>query len=312
MAAEADQQVGTGGKHPIDIDPGDRTAGADGFLPADAESDGGKMPALAEAAGSEPDETGIPALLMHHEDMGAVRAGGFQLLHRRFRHSPLQILPLPVGGFQQAGDMIRLGRIRREEQVNGEFRIPQAADGIQPGRQAEGQVVRVKRRLGPGGPEQGLQARTGRGRQGFHPFADNDPVLPEERNDVRHGGDGREIKAFPDALEALHRLADLEGDAGPAQGWEGIGAEQRIHDYIRRGQDLRGLMVIRDDDSQAQGFGEGDFLNIGNAAVHSDQEGTLVRGLADGLLMEAVAFLMAGGDPVGQGSAFLMKEIQED
>jgi hypothetical protein len=297
----------------IDIDPGNGTAGTDRLLPANTEDYGGKMPALAEAAGCEADEARIPAFPGNNEDVRAGdRAGLLQLTDGRGGHGAFQLLALTVGGFQEAGNVIRLGRIRGEKEMDAELRVPQAPDGVQPRPEPEGQMIRREGRLDAGDPEQGPQAGAGRILQAFQTFPDDDPVFIQEGDDIRHGSEGGEIQALSEAVKALHCLADLQGDTGTAQGRKGIGTKEGIHDDIRRGKGFRRLVMIRDDNGQAEGFGEGDLVIIGNAAVHGNQEGTLASQLADSLFIQTVTLFMAGRDPISQGSAFLVEKIQED
>ena len=70
--------------------------------------------------------------------------------------------------------------------------------------------------------------------------------------------------------------------------------------------------MIRDDHGQTQGFRQGNLGKVGDAAVHGDQERAFVCDFAHGPFVEAVTLLMAGRDPVGQGSTFLVEKVQKD
>ena len=141
---------------------------------------------------------------------------------------------------------------------------------------------------------------------------DDDPVLPLQGDDVRHGGHGGQVQALFHAGHALQGLADLQRHAGAAQVRAGIIPQQRVHDRIRFGKHFRRLVVVGDDDREAKLFGQVHFRDIGDAAVHGDQELRLAGDLPDSIGVEAVAFRMAGRNTVSQGRAFLMQGFHQD
>ena len=159
MAAETLQQIRTGGKHPVDIDAGNGTAGADGGIPMDAEGDGRQMETLAQASRGKPDKPGIPVLPGDNDHMRLCQNIQIQLGEGRGCHFPFQALPGTVGFLQQTGNMSGLGGIRRQQQMHAELCVSQAAGGVKPGAEAERQVVGGDRGLQSGVLHQGLQTR---------------------------------------------------------------------------------------------------------------------------------------------------------
>ena len=312
VAAEVFQQVRAGAEHPVDIHPGDRPAGADGGIAVYAQGDGGQVEAFAQAACGEADEPGIPVLPGNDDDVGVRQGLQAQLGSRGGGHLTLQGLAGPVGLLQQSGDVFRFRAVRGQEQVDAEFRVSQAAGGVQARREAEGDVVGGDGSVEAGGGDQGFQAWPGRFTDPAEAFTDDDPVLVPQGNDIRHGRQGGKIQALLHACHTLEGLADLERHAGAAQVREGIIPQQRVHDHVRFGNDFRGLVMVGDDHREAELLREGDLLHIGNAAVHGDKDLCLPGDLPHGVRVQAIAFGMAGRDPVGEGSAFLVQDLHED
>ena len=158
------------------------------------------MKAFAQAAGGEADEPGVPVLTGNDDHMGVRQGFQAQLGDRGGGHLPFEALAGAVGRLQQGGDVLRLGGIGGQEQVDAELRVAQAAGGVEPGGQAEGEVVGGK----AGGPEglslrstcgfqEGPEAGAGGVRDAGEAFPDDDPVLVLQGNDIRDGGDGSQV-----------------------------------------------------------------------------------------------------------------------
>ena len=71
--------------------------------------------------------------------------------------------------------------------------VSQTSDGIQPGCEAVGQMIRFQRRFGRRDTEQSLQAGAGRALQTLYSFPNNNPVLIQKGNDICYGRDSGEV-----------------------------------------------------------------------------------------------------------------------
>ena len=167
-------------------------------------------------------------------------------------------------------------------------------------------------RLYTGVFQQGFQAGPGGGFHALEPFPDDYPVFILQGDNIGHSSQCGEVQALFHTSHTLEGLADLQGDSRTAQIREGIISEQRIHDHICFGKHFRRLVVVGDDDREAKLFGQVHFRDIGDAAVHGDQELRLTGNLPDSIGVEAVSFRVAGRNAVSQGSAFLMQYFHED
>ena len=171
---------------------------------------------------------------------------------------------------------------------------------------------RTAREASPSRPAEGPQARADGSAYPLHAFADDDPVLLQEGNHVRHGGNGGQVQPLFQSRQSLERLAELQGDAGAAEEGTGIAAQQGIQDGIGFRKLFRQLMVVRDDNGEAEAFRQGDFRVIRDPAVHGDQEGRFRSDLPDGAFVQSVAVRLAAGKPEGDLRAFLRQGFQED
>ena len=82
---------------------------------------------------------------------------------------------------------------------------------------------------------------------------DENAVLPEQGDDVRHGSDRHEIEIFPQIQSLngagfLHGMAELEADSGTAEIVE-VGPQLGVHKGVAhsRGVLRIGFMMIEDD-----------------------------------------------------------------
>ena len=70
--------------------------------------------------------------------------------------------------------------------------------------------------------------------------------------------------------------------------------------------------MVGDDNCETQLLGQVYFRYVGNTAVHGNQELRLSGNLPDGIGIQAVAFRVAGGDAVSQGSTFLVQHFHKN
>ena len=312
VSAEALQQVGTGGKHAVDIHSGNGSAGTDGGVLMNAEGNGGQVKAFTQPPGSKADETRIPVFSGYDDDMGFCQFRRIQLGQGGGCHFPLQVLPGAVGFLQQARNMRRLGGVRGQEQMNAQLGVSQPSGSVQPGTETERKIIGSDRCLQSGVFQQGFQAGAGGVHDAVKPFPDNHPVFSLQGHDIRHGGQGGQIQPLFHARHSLKGLADFKRHTRAAQIRAGIISQQGIHHHIRLRKYFRRLVMIGDDNCQPKGLCQGNFFHIGDTAVHRDEYLGLFRNFTDGIGIEAIAFGMTGRNAVCQGGAFLVQGFHQD
>ena len=163
--------------------------------------------------------------------------------------------------------------------------------------------------------------------QAFQPVMDQHAILIDQRHHVGHRPQGRQSDgleeeiAHPraDLLRAAGLLAQrpgqLEGHARAAQTAEGIGAagQPRMDDRRGLGQTGAGLVMIGDDQVQAEPPRQGGLLDAGDAAIDRQQQVRLaVAPGADGVGVQPVAFLDAVRHVVGHFGAEHLQAQPED
>ena len=208
--------------------------------------------------------------------------------------APLEGLPRGVEAVDVLGKLLGpLGPVGHQ-QLDGQLRLAEPAGGIQPRGELEGHVLGREPHLAVGvslggdlgdGHQRG-QAQGGRVGQALQPVVDQHAVLVHQRHDVGHGAQGGQ----PDGLEQeiLHPRGDplgpagllaegpgqLQGHARAAQAAERIAAagQPRMDDGRGVGQLRARLVVVGDDQLDAQLAGQGGLLDAGDAAIDGDDQ----------------------------------------
>ena len=163
--------------------------------------------------------------------------------------------------------------------------------------------------------------------QTLQPMTHQHAVLIDQRHDVGHGAQGGQ----PDGLheKILHSRGDPLGPGGllaerpgqfhrharAAQTAERILAarQSRMNDRRGLGQTKAGLVVVGDDQFDAQFPGEDRLVDAADAAIDGHQQFALVGGQrADGLAVEPVAFVDAMGNVVAHVGAEQFQAEPED
>ena len=315
MPTETDEQIFAIPQELKDVHSRNRPAGADGGTAVLRQAQDNRRPveSLADLAGGEADEPGIPAFACRDEDPILPEGGGFGDLRQGGGGDlPLHILPLAVhflyfprcigGFFRHAG----------EQQPHRQGGVSEPAGSVQPGAEPESQGIGLQGARGTGKLQQRLQPGTSGFPDPFQTFPDDDPVLVHQGNHIRHGGDGGQIQPLFQPGGSLQCLTNLQRHAGTAQEGAGIVSDQGIQNGVRLRQRFRQLVVIRDDDGHAQFLCQGDFRPVRDATVHGDQELCLFADFPDCVFIQAVAVLLAGGQPEGNLGAQLCQGFQED
>ena len=186
MAAKALQQISAGGQHLVNVDTRNRPAGTHRCIAVNAEGNDREMEPLTQAPGSKADEPGVPVFTGDNDHMGVCQLVKAQLGQGGGGHFPLQVLAGPVRFLQEAGNVGSFGRIRGQEQVNAQFRVSQAAGGVQARAETEGEMIGGNGRLYAGVFQQGLQAGPGGGFHAFEAFPDDYPVFVLQGDNISH------------------------------------------------------------------------------------------------------------------------------
>jgi hypothetical protein len=232
---------------------------------------------------------------------GHARCGRASLVESRGH----EIAPRLVGGLEGGGMLGRLGRVLRQQQACGLERLPHSTGRVEP--RGDGECDGLEVRLGRGHARALEQGRHAGSRVAADPLeaeARDRPVLPDDRRDVGHGADGREVgqgqgEGRPAVHVGQHELGDLEGDAAAGQATIRVRrvGSVRVHQRERRWRVGRHAVVVGDDDVDATLGGGGDLVPAAAPAVDGDDERDAGRhrGL-DRREREAVSLVQAARD----------------
>jgi len=225
-----------------------------------------------------------------------------------------QALPLPVARIQPARDLLRLGRVFRQEQSHGIVGGADPAGCVDPGDEGEGGNAGVDDRVAEARRvAQGLQAHAPVLVEKLEADAGEDPVFVHQGGQVADRPEGHEIEVVAKVrIGAVCPEADVaqpasqgdqevedDSDAGKMLEGEGAVAAIGVDDGRRSGQRRRHLVMVQDDRVDALCAGVFDFLPVRHPAVDRDDQPDL-PGLepVDGRAVQAVSLVHPVGNVV--------------
>ena len=314
VAAVAFQQVGDLGQSGKEVEAA-VAAGGGLALPLRIQADqkGRTVVFLGQAGGDDADHALVPGLPRQHDGGGlGVRAehGGGLLID-----ACLHLLPVAVEAAEDGGKALGLGRVLRQKEAQGRF------DPAHPSGCVDARCKQIADRGGgdrvAGAADllhQRGDAGAGRMLQGLHAADDHRPHLAVQGHDVRHQPQAEQIgiAVQQPLLVAADGGGELEGNAHAGQAGVGIGAVRAVGVHHRNGAgQLRlALVMVGDDQVDAQAAAELRFLVRRDAAVHRDDQVDLpARELADGDLIETVALLQPRGNIAGDAGAEASEKV---
>jgi len=214
------------------------------------------------------------------------------------------------------GELDGAGGVLGHEQLDAVGRGGHPAGGVEPGPELEGHVLAVDSRgVGQAGElDQPREAGAAPRADVLQAMLHEQAVLVDERHHVGDRAEGGEADRPQERLAEPGRDAacsagprgdrpgELEGHAGAAEVAEGIrgAGEPRVDEHVGRGKLLGEVVVVGDDQLEAEPASPFRLRGRGDAAVDRDHEVRAVGGeLLEGLGVEAVALVLAAGHVPG-------------
>ena len=259
---------------------------------------------------------------------GVVPAGFDQLL-RLFDNLPLDGLPLGVLALEVRGDLLRFLRAPGRQQFDDEPGVAESTGGIEARGQSKAHVFGADRFVvgEPGGGEQRTDTDRRPGDQSLQSVLDDHSVFILQRHDIGDEAERRQTEQVEerfaqfgaDPVAAAGALGDgpreFEGDRRTGQSGERIlrPGQPRMDEHIRGRQCLLHLVVIGDDQFDADFAGDLRFLHAANPAIDGDEQLLpLRRQFADGLGIQPVALVESMRDVIPDvGPEFLEHRHQD-
>ena len=244
VAAEPLEMVGARVERRVQVECGDRPAGA---LPAVARAgDQHDRPVepLHEPGGDDADHALVPVFVPEHV-AAAAPLGLRPRLDARdgvALHPVLDRLPLAVQALELPGQPPGLLGVLREQQVERDVRTVQPSGGVDPRREPEGDRRGIDGgRIHARGLHEGAQARTAGAGELTKARCGESAVLVLQRHDVGDRGEPHEVELACQrrVLGTEQRFGELVGDAGAAQLGERVlrragGDDEAIGERCRR------------------------------------------------------------------------------
>ncbi len=240
VAAEALEVPAAGREARVQVVGRDRAAAALAALAVERDQHDGPRVTVDEARGDDADHALVPALARGHEHAVAAleRAAALDLGGGGAQDRVLDPLALAVALLDLLGQRLGLVARGREQQVERERGVAEAAGGVDARREAEAEIGRAHaRRIDARARHQRAQARPIGLGEAPHPAAHERAVLVGERHDVGDRGERDEIGELVErrrqrgrvaAVTARpERLRELEHDARAAQVGERVAGARR-------------------------------------------------------------------------------------
>ncbi len=220
----------------------------------------------------------------------------FDRRHRLAEDPVLDGLPVTVEALELVCKKVGLAGIVGEDEVEGHVGPAEAAGGVDPGREPEGDGSRVDRRgVHACDAHQRRQTRLLRPCEPAQAGRRERAVLVEEGDDVGDRRERDEVRVAREerVLGTEQRLRQLGHDAGAAEIGKGVVGRARGHDRALR-QALARPMVVGDDHVDAQAPGPLDLGDGRDTAVDGeDERDAVLRETGDRRAGEPVALLEA-------------------
>ncbi|MNY03083.1 hypothetical protein D3C86_1356840 [compost metagenome] len=278
------------------------------MVAVEGEQDDGACVGLDQARGDDADHAVVPVFLGEHD--GAVLGGVHLELgeHQGLGFDPLGgLLAQAVQPVELQGELARVVQGLGEEELEADLGMVHAAGGVDARPDPKADVARVDggQAVDVGDLGQRLDAGAGLGRDQVKAAPDERAVDAGQGGHVRDGADGDQVQEVRDSVAGRGDLLEGRGegvgdaDPGEARHLGRAAAEARVDDGVGLGQHLGRGVVVGDDDLHAQGLGELDLLDRGDAVVHrDDQLEAPVGEVLEGVAVHAVAVFEAVGQEV--------------
>ncbi len=281
---------------PQPLDGRDAGGGADAALALGHDIDR-FVEALQQLRRHDAHDARVPARVLHHQR----RRLRVHLLQGLRQHLVLDAAAVLVAGVEVGGELQRPPRAGGGEQLQAQPGLAQAPGGVEPRRQHEGDLARAdlaaQVRLADGGPD----ARPARVGQPREPLLDERPVLAQQGGHVGDGPDRGEVGVIqrrvhpqapaqgPQQVEGHARAGELRQPAARQRRGGGV-------HHQPGGHGLAGGVVVGDDGVDPGSLQPRDLLEVGDAAVHGDEQLAARGVLRHPLGVDAVAVLQPVGD----------------
>ena len=255
------------------------------------------MVLFADAPRRKPNHAVVP--LLTKDDNREIRSEIHLRRNRRnrlFDNLLFHRLTLLIQAVQVGGNGSRFGFVLRRQEFDALFGGFKPPARVQSRRKAEAQMPCIDGLADLRQLHELFQPRTRACPHAHHAFADDDAVFLHQRHNIRDGREGGEVNPLFDAVHAQQRLRDFERDPRAAQPLERIRLNQRIQHCIGFGQLFRQLVMVGDDDGHATLFRQRDFIEIGDAAVHGQQQSAFLREQLNRVGVQPIALFVARGD----------------
>ena len=235
-----------------------------------ASAKAGRSKRSLSRAATRPTISARPSLARHdHRRAALFEPERQQRLRLGFRQRrDLDLLARAVQAVEFGGDLARLVFVARRQQLDAERGVADAAAGVDARADDEAEVIGARRPVGAGGVEQSGETKPLAQPHHRQSARDESAIEADERHDV---GDRRQrdkiepgqeigrsaaIEEVAVAQRAIQRDKAHIDDAGGAQMAEAgeVVLAVGIDDRRRLGQPLRRLVMVEDDDVEAETF----------------------------------------------------------
>ena len=259
-----------------------------------ASAKAGPLEALLEPRGDEADDSRRPSFARHdHRGAALLEPERQQRLRLGLgERRDLDLLPRAVQAVELGGDLARFVLVARGQQPDAKRRVADAAAGVDARADDEAEVIGARRPVGAGDVEQGGEAGPPALAHRRQSARDEGAVEADERHDVgdrrqrdevepgEEIGRGAAVEEAAVAQRAVQRDEAHVDDAGGAEMAKSreVVLAVRVDDGECVGQALRRLVMVEDDDVEAEPACFGDRLVADRAAIDRDDEARAARG----------------------------------